>query len=79
MVGPVDRLRALPCARHSRSLAAQLAELDSGYCAPSPGCTVPIVFLPTSAFDPARRRPSVIMQFAHAKAKRRRANAIAHR
>ena len=54
MVGLVDRLRALLCARHSRSLAAQLAALDSRYCAPSVGCSAPLVFLPTSALGPAR-------------------------
>jgi hypothetical protein len=73
--GLVDRLRALIlCARQSRSLAAQLVALDSGCCAVSAGCTVP-----TSALGPARHGLSVSMQSAHAKAERRRANAIAHR
>ncbi len=75
----IDRLRALPCARQSRSLAAQLVALDSRYCAPSAGCTVPLVFLPTSALGSARRGLFVTMQSAHAKAKRRRPNTIAHR
>ncbi len=35
-------------------MAAQLVAFDSGYCAPSAGCTAPLVFLPTSARDPAR-------------------------
>ena len=64
--GAPDRLRALPCARQSRSLAAQLELFDSRYCALSAGCTAPLVFMPTGAlvqgaFDPARCRLSVIM------------------
>jgi hypothetical protein len=50
----VEPMRALLCARQSRSRAAQLVVLDSEYCAPSAGCTVPLVFLPTSARDSAR-------------------------
>ncbi len=61
----VCRLRAVPCARQSRSMAAQLGAPDSGYC------------LRTSALGSARHGQSVIMQSAHAKAKRRRV--IAHR
>jgi hypothetical protein len=57
----VERLRALPCARQSRSLAAQLAALDSRYWAPSAGGTVPLACLPTSALVPAQRGLSVIM------------------
>ena len=60
--GAPDRLRALLCARQSCSLAAQLVALDVGYCAPSTGCTVPLMFLPTCALVPERRGPSVIMQ-----------------
>ena len=60
--GAPDRLRALLCARQSCSLAAQLVALDAGYCAPSTGCTVPLMFLPTSPLVPERRGPSVIMQ-----------------
>jgi hypothetical protein len=53
--GLADRLRALiPCARHSRSRAAQLVAFDSGDCAESAGCTAPLVFLPASALDPAQ-------------------------
>ncbi len=76
MVGLVDRLNALLCARHSVSLAAQLAALDSRCCAPSAGGTAPLVFLPTSALGPARR--GLFMQSAHAKANRRREDVIAH-
>ncbi len=47
-------MRALMCAWQSRSTAAQLVAFDSGYCAPSAGCTAPLVFLPTSARDSAR-------------------------
>jgi hypothetical protein len=47
-------MRALLCARQSRSMAAQLVAFDSGYCAVSAGCTAPLVFLPTSARDSAR-------------------------
>ncbi len=55
MRGSPDRLRApILCARHARSLAAQPVALDAGYRAPSAGCTVPPVFLPTSALDSAR-------------------------
>ncbi len=35
-------------------MAAQLVAFDSGYCAVSAGGTQPLVFLPTSALDPAR-------------------------
>ncbi len=35
-------------------MAAQLVAFDSGYCAVSAGGTGPLVFLPTSARDPAR-------------------------
>ena len=58
----VCRLRALPCARQSRSIAAQLGAADSGYC------------LRTSALGSAPHGLAVIMQSTHAKAKRRRAN-----
>jgi hypothetical protein len=51
--GPVAPMRALLCARQSRSMAAQLVAFDSGYCAPSAGSTAPLVFLP-SARDPVR-------------------------
>ncbi len=47
-------MRALPCARHSRSRAAQLVAFDSGDCAESAGGTAPLVFLATSALDPER-------------------------
>ena len=77
MVGLVDRLRALLCARHARSLAAQLVALDSGYCASSAGGTAPLAFLPTSGRGPAqhglasrtRAAPlaSLPMQPAHAR------------
>jgi hypothetical protein len=50
----VAAMRALLCARQSRSMAAQLVAFDSGYCAPSAGCTAPLVFWPTSARDSAR-------------------------
>ena len=53
--GLVAPMRALLYARQSRSRAAQQVAFDSGYCAPSAGCTAPLVFLPTSARDPARR------------------------
>jgi hypothetical protein len=53
----VCRLRAVPCARQSRSIAAQLGASDSGYC------------LRTSALGSARHGLAVIMQSAHAKAK----------
>jgi hypothetical protein len=53
----VCRLRAVPCARQSRSIAAQLGAPDSGYC------------LRTSALGSARHGPAVIIQSAHAKAK----------
>jgi hypothetical protein len=59
---PVCRLRAVPCARQSRSIAAQLGACDSGYC------------LRTSLLGSARHGLAVIMQSAHAKAKQRRAN-----
>jgi hypothetical protein len=49
---------ALLCARQSRSMAAQLVAFDSGYCAPSAGCTAPLVFLPTSTRDSARHELS---------------------
>ena len=58
-------MRAVLCARHSRSMAAQLVAFDSGCCAVSAGCTAPLVFLPTSAGGPAR----------HGRASRRRAAA----
>ncbi len=51
------RLRAVPCARQSRSMAAQLGASDSGYC------------LRTSALGSARHGLAVIMQSTHAKAK----------
>jgi hypothetical protein len=35
-------------------MAAQLVAFDSGYCAVLAGGTAPVVFLPTSAGDPAR-------------------------
>ncbi len=54
MRGSPDRRRVLPCARHARSLDAQLVALDSPYCAPSAGGTAPPVFLPTSALGSAR-------------------------
>ncbi len=53
----VCRLRAVPCARQSRSMAAQLGAADSGYC------------LRTSALGAARHGLAVIMQSTHAKAK----------
>jgi hypothetical protein len=53
----VRRLRAVPCARQSCSIAAQLGAPDSGYC------------LRTSALGSARHGRAVIMQSAHAKAK----------
>jgi hypothetical protein len=62
----VDRLRALLCARHSRSLAAQLAAFNSGCCATSAGCTVPLACLPASALGSARHGLSVSMQSAQA-------------
>ncbi len=43
-------MRALLCARQSRSRAVQLGAFDSGYCV----VTEPLVFLPTIACDPAR-------------------------
>jgi hypothetical protein len=79
MVGPVDRLRALLCARQSRSLAAQLAAFDSRYCAVSAGGTAALVFLPTRTRCSARLGLFVLMQSARAKAKRRREDVIAHR
>ena len=79
MVGPVDRLRALLCARQSRSLDAQLVAIDSGYWAVSAGGTAPLVFLPTRTRCSARHGLLVIMHSAHAKAKRRREDVIAHR
>ncbi len=71
--GLVAPMRALLCARHSRSLAAQLVAFDSGYCAPSASCTAPLAFLPASASDPAqhglaphtREVASVPMQRTH--------------
>jgi hypothetical protein len=62
--GLVDRLRALPYARHSFSMAAQLVAFDSGCCAPPASCTVPLVFLPKSALVPARLGLSPIIQSA---------------
>ncbi len=47
-------MRALLCARQSRSMAAQLVAFESGWSAVSAGCTAPLAFLPTSARDPAR-------------------------
>ena len=68
----VDRLRALILrARHSSSLAAQLAAVDSECCVASAGCTVPLAFLPT--FGSAHDTGCDHLQSAHAKAKRRRA------
>jgi len=52
--GLVAPMRALPCARQSRSMAAQLVAFDLRCCAVSAGCTAPLVFLPTSALDPER-------------------------
>ena len=54
MRGSPDRLRTLPCARHARSLAAQLATFDAAYCAPSACRTVPPVFFTVSALGSAR-------------------------
>jgi hypothetical protein len=52
--GLVAPMRALLCARQSRSMAAQLVAADSGYRAVSAGCTAPLVFMPTSAREPAQ-------------------------
>jgi hypothetical protein len=62
-------MRALLCARQSRSMAAQLVAFDSGYCAVSAGCTVPLAFMPTSARDPARHGLALSMrtQSVHAR------------
>jgi hypothetical protein len=71
-------MRAVPCARQSRSMAAQLVAFDSvWYCAVSAGCTAPLVFLPTSGRGSARHglapRPGVCSYAARAwQADRRR-------
>jgi hypothetical protein len=73
-------MRPVLCARQSRSMAAQLVAFDWRYFAVSAGCTAPLVFLPTSALDPARHRlasrPGVCAYAARAwQADRRRARA----